>query len=120
MNRYGVTVNHHPERIVQASAARTAVDRAMAHFIEGEFKPHATVKVRFVGKVNYTWDVVADTPFDYGENGKGTKRETVLAGLSDEEYAWSEGEKLKVAHPDWKFVRVVKRAVAEFSTGKAK
>ena len=110
MNPYGITVNNHPERIVEASAAHTAVDRAMGRFIEGEFKPCATIKVRFIGKVEYTFDVIADVPFDYGDNGKGRRRETVASGLSEEQ-ADAEAENLKVAHPDWNFVRTVKRAI---------
>jgi hypothetical protein len=114
MNRYGITVNNHPEHIVLASQAHTAVDRAMGRFIDSEFKPHATIRVRFIGKVSYTWDIVADVPFDYGENGHGTKRETVQRGWTDEDAANTEAERLRAAHPDWKFVRTVKR-IAEAS-----
>lgn len=111
MNRYGVTVNNHKEQIENASSAHTAVDRAMTRFVESEFKPCATIKVRFVGKVELCYDIVADVPFDYGENGKGTKRETVSKGWDFRGNADIEVARLKAAHPDWKFVRSVSREV---------
>lgn len=109
MNRYGVTINNRIERVVKASQARTAVNKAMQAFSESEFKPVATLKVRFIEKVAYHFDIVADVPFDYGGNKKGTSRETVASSYSKNEDASAEALRASSAHPDWRCIRVVKR-----------
>lgn len=109
MNRYGITINNCPEREERASSAHTAVDRAMSRHIEGAFKPFGMVKIRFIGKCEYTWDVCAEVPFDYGENGKGTKRETVAEGLASKEAAEARIRELTPAHPDWLYLRALRK-----------
>ena len=109
MKRYEVTINNQKPLLIDAGRAAVAVHRAMDHFVEGEFKPVATIKVKFAGKVVFGYDIIADVPFDYGENGKGRKRETVLSGFTDLETAEAEAQRIRAAHPDWDFIKPVRR-----------
>lgn len=113
MNRYGITVNNQPEHIQHASKAYTAVRNEMARYVEGEFKPFAHIKVRFIGKTEYTWDIIADVPFDYGDNGKGRKRETVAKDFTTKESADIEMQKLSTSHSDWHFIRLLRKTKHE-------
>ena len=80
----------------------------MGSFKESDFKPYGKVQVRFIRKVEHTFEVIADVPFDYGY-GKGTKRETVAKGFNTKEGAVAGVAQVKSEHPDYTFVRAVKR-----------
>jgi len=107
MNSYEVTINNHKPVNVNAGRAAVAVHRAMDHFLESEYKPVAHIKVRYIGKVKYTFDVLADVPLDYGVNG--TKRETVSTGHTTEAAAEAAAKQLAEEHPLWRYVRTVRR-----------
>lgn len=109
MNNYSVIVNNHREQRVQAGNSRVAVNNAMRGYKESEFKPAATIIVKFISKVEYCFEVVADVPFDYGVNGQGTSRKTVSVSFDDKGAADVEAKRLEQEHPDWHFVKAVKR-----------
>lgn len=109
MRSYKVTVNGKAIE-VQAGRAAVAVHRAMDHFPDRDFRPAAQITVSDLGQVKYTYDVVADVPFDYGENGQGTKRTTVQRGWNSTETVQAEVQRVRVAHPDWKSVHAVRRS----------
>jgi len=109
MNRYGITINQHTERIQLACSAHTAVDREMSRHVEGEFKPHATIKVRFIGKVSRTWYIVAEVPFDYGDNRQGYMRKQFPEEIESPAEAHIRMRDMIASHPEYKHVRLVTR-----------
>lgn len=113
INRYEVLVNG-KKCIHHASRCSVAVHRAMDEFNESDFRPAATIVVHHIGKVEYTWSVVADIPFDYGEDrgGMGHSRTVVSADLKTKKEADIEMQKLSVSHSDWKNIRLSKRTKA--------
>lgn len=106
MNRYGVTINNHSEIIQTASTARTAINKVMQRFVEGEFKPAATIRVRFVGKLVRTWYIVAEVPFDYGVNGTGYSRTKLAEGFTTEDEASIKMQELSTSNPTYKNIRL--------------
>lgn len=111
MNRYGITINQHTERIELASKAYTAVRNAMARHIEGEYKPIATIKVRFIGKCERTWYVVADVPYTH-IHGTGYSRTVLADGFSKESDADASMQGWSTSHPDYKNIRLGHRIKA--------
>lgn len=109
MNKYMVSINGRNAKEVHAGRASIAVKRALDDMTEGSLRPVSQITVRYIGKLTYTYEVIADVPFDYGENGKGKKREIVAKGLASEEAALAEARKLKELNPDWEFIRSVRR-----------
>lgn len=104
MRKYEVIINGKAKE-AYASRAAVAVHRAMDKFINGEFRPSATIVVRDLGEVNYEWHIVATVP---AEPKGSTVRKVVGQPCDTEKAAWEGVRLLGDQHPEYAMFSVKK------------